>query len=182
MSMLSSTAWVVHDLGLASAFGGALFGKLALEPAVREINEQDRSRVEDRAWRRYSVWSTLGLGTAGLTWLVGRTMLSGREVSGTARGLTLAKDALVGTSVGLIVAQNIVGRMLGRARQERAGTEYEYDRSLALAHKADKLQTAVDILGNVQLGLVAGIMAVTSVLAMESGKSLRFGLPAKRLP
>ena len=37
MATLSTTAWVLHETGLAAGFGGNLFGQIALNPAVAEI-------------------------------------------------------------------------------------------------------------------------------------------------
>jgi hypothetical protein len=189
MTMLSTTAWVVHDLGLASAFGGSLFGKLALEPAVGEVaDERERTRVEDRAWKRFSVWNTIGLAAVGLTWFAGRKLLSGREVSKTARALTITKDALVGASLGVGVAATVIGRLLAREKSDRAPASSSIETATLLPapqienDKSEKLEKAVNILGDAQLGLTAAILAVTSILAMESGKSLKFGGVSRLLP
>ncbi|MDB4966845.1 MAG: putative rane protein [Myxococcales bacterium] len=183
MTMLSTTAWVVHDLGLASAFGGSLFGKLALEPAVHEVSdESERVRVEDRAWKRFSIWNTIGLAAIGVTWFTGRKMLSGREVSRVARGLTITKDALVGSAVGVGLATTILGRLLARAKERDLG-QSSYGSGLATpSHEAHKLEKAVNVLGDIQLALTAGLLGVTSVLAMESSKSTKFGLRSRFLP
>jgi hypothetical protein len=173
MTMLSTTAWVAHDLGLASAFGGSLFGKLALEPAVGEVaNDDERHRVEDRAWKRFSIWNSIALGTYAFTWFAGRKMLSGREVSPAARGLTIAKDALVGTSVAVGIAASIVGRLLSRARQQQPEQPA----------RERALHRTVDILGNGQLLLTAGILGVTSALAMQAGRSTKFSALSRLLP
>ena len=37
MAKLSSAAWMVHDLGLATSLGGTLFGRVALQPALHQI-------------------------------------------------------------------------------------------------------------------------------------------------
>ncbi len=56
--VLSSAAWVMHDLGLATNFGGALFGKVGLHPAVRQItSERERGEVVAEAWKGFSVLS-----------------------------------------------------------------------------------------------------------------------------
>ena len=189
MTMLSTTAWVVHDLGLASAFGGSLFGKLALEPAVGEVSdERERTRVEDRAWKRFSVWNTIGLAAIGVTWFAGRKLLSGREVSRTARGLTITKDVLVGASIGVGVAATVVGRLLAREKSDRAPASSAIATTELIAapqldnDRSQKLQKTVNILGDVQLVLTAGLLAVTSILAMEGNKSLKFGGVTRLLP
>ena len=51
MSTLSTAAWAAHDVGLATAVGGTLYGRAALEPALHEIAdpiERDRVSVSQR--------------------------------------------------------------------------------------------------------------------------------------
>src|SRR3954468_710757 len=96
MAKLSAAAWVLHDVGLATAIGGTLFGREALQPAIHEIKDPiERGKVADAAWRRFSWMNLAGHVAFAATWFFGRSMLSGREVSKTSRNLTLAKDALV---------------------------------------------------------------------------------------
>jgi chloramphenicol 3-O-phosphotransferase len=82
MTTLSSAAWVLHDLGLAAVFGGKLFDKVAIHPSLQAISDpNERALVEDKAWKRYSIVHAVSLATLASTWLVGRKMLSGREVA-----------------------------------------------------------------------------------------------------
>jgi uncharacterized membrane protein len=182
MAKLSTAAWIVHDLGLASVLGGQLFGQLALRPAVAAVQDpRERDEVENRAWRRFARWHSAALVAVAATWFAGRRLLSGREVSGTARGLTLAKDALVGTSLGVGTAGMVLGRRLSRELQ-RMDTQVATGDEPASLERQRKLETALGALGSVQVGVVAGIVAVTSMLAMEGGRSLRFRGVARRLP
>src|SRR5262245_8556795 len=101
MGTLSTTAWVLHDLGLAAGFGGPLFGEVALQKAVKSIpSPEDRERVLDRAWNTYHLVDAACLGLAGITWLAGRTRLSGREIDRRSHGLVIAKDALMSAALG----------------------------------------------------------------------------------
>ncbi|MBV9945606.1 MAG: hypothetical protein JOZ69_02035, partial [Myxococcales bacterium] len=96
MATLSTTAWVLHDLGLATGFGGSLFGKMALHPAAGAASsKEERGRIVNAAWRTYAPVNLLGHVAFALTWAIGRKMLSGRSLGRTARALVLAKDALV---------------------------------------------------------------------------------------
>ena len=133
MAKLSSAAWIAHDVGLATALGGTLFGREALHPALREgIDDQlDRDRVADTAWRRFSWINLAAHGAMAATWFAGRTMLSGREVTRSARPLTVAKDALIVASLATGLASVVLGRILGKrvrnqvdeARAARAGRD-----------------------------------------------------------
>ena len=71
---MNPTASVVHRLGLATAFGGMVFGKLGLDPAVDVIEERrERGRVVTRAWMRWSVLGGAGLLAAAATWWLERS-------------------------------------------------------------------------------------------------------------
>src|SRR6476469_10016089 len=100
MPNFSTADWVIHDLGLASAIGGSMFGKMALQPSARHVvDPQQRDEVIGDAWRRFSVVNLLAHAAVLATWLPGRKMLSGREASATARSLTIGKDVLLGTAL-----------------------------------------------------------------------------------
>jgi hypothetical protein len=139
-------------------------------------DEGQRRAVQEQAWRRFSAWSSAALLAAAGTWLAGRSRLSGREVSGVARGLTLAKDALVGGALGLAAANVVVGEALATARRETSEV------AAARPHRVQRLHTAARVLGSVQLGVIGGILAVTSMLAMEGGRSLRWTALSRWLP
>jgi putative copper export protein len=52
-----------HDLGLATWFGGTMFGKFALNPSVRAISERsERGKVLNAAWNSYNILKAAGLG------------------------------------------------------------------------------------------------------------------------
>lgn len=178
MASLSSAAWIAHDVGLATAIGGTLFGREALHPALREgIDDQnDRDRVADAAWRKFS-WVNLAAHAAmASTWFAGRAMLTGREVKRTSRPLTLAKDALIVASLATGVASVVIGRLLGkRVREQQTVTMQDRER-------VETLRRAVSAAGLVNLAANLGIMGLTTALAMQAAKSPRFTLASRRLP
>jgi uncharacterized membrane protein len=176
MSHLSSAAWIAHDLGLATTIGGTLFGQRVLHPALHERLSDDRQRmlVADAAWRKFS-WLNLAAHTAfAATWLVGRTLLSGREVSKTARTLTRIKDGLVIASLIAGISSVVLGRVLGK--QVRGRGDADQDARIA------RLRKAVSALGKLDLLAVAGVGAITTALSMEASKSLPFSYVSRRLP
>lgn len=188
MAKLSSVAWMAHDLGLAASLGGTLFGRVALQPALYKIAlPEERDLVSASAWRRFSWINLLGHAAFASTWLVGRTMLSGREVSGHARSLVRAKDALVIASLVTGVASIAVGRMLARrgvegrgAQAVTAGERFGHnDRTIA---RTRALKRGVGLLGMLNMIAMAGVGAVTTLLAMEGNKSARFAPFSRRLP
>ena len=176
MTTLSSAAWAVHDVGLATAIGGSLFGKAALEPALDEISSpRERDRVSTDAWRRFS-WVKLGAHVAfAAPWFIGRTMRDGSEVSARASALTRAKDVLVGVSVVTGIATHFIGLELGKRSDRGQGPEQG-------EKKSKLLERIVATLGSINTLANVGVMGVTSFLAMEGSKSAKFALSSRKLP
>lgn len=183
MAKLSSAAWIAHDVGLATAIGGQMFGQEALHPALSQITDRkERDQVADVAWRRFSWINLAGHVAVAATWFIGRSMMSGRSVSSTARPLTVAKDVLVVASLATGITTMILGRVLGaRTNGERngsAGTERGSDS----AGGNERLRKAVNVLGMANLVANVGIAGVTTALSMEASHSLPFSLVSRRLP
>lgn len=188
MAKLSTGAWVAHDLGLAASIGGTLFGRVALQPALYKIAlVEERDLVSADAWRRFSWINVLGHVAVATPWLVGRALLSGREVSSRARGLTLAKDMLVGASLIAGISSVVLGNMLGQrgcaGRGPHAVKEGErFGHSEQTIHRTRSIKRAVGVLGLIDMAATAGILAVTALLAMEGSKSARFAPLSRFLP
>lgn len=188
MAKLSSAAWMAHDLGLAASLGGTLFGRVALQPALYKIAlPEERDLVSSDAWRRFSWINLLGHGAFAATWLVGRTMLSGREVSGRARALVRTKDALVIASLVTGVASIALGTMLGRRGVEGRGPQAvsageRFGHSEKTIARTRAIKRSVGLLGILNMLATASVGAVTTLLAMEGNKSARFAPFSRRLP
>ena len=184
MAVLSTSAWVLHDLGLAAGFGGPLFGKLALHRAVRDIDsEAERGKVLNDAWNNYNVVTAASLGVAALTWFAGRAAISGRSIDNETRGLVLAKDILLGAAV-VTGAVNIVsGRMLGEQAPEGAvPVESGNLPSENTPPKAKALMGVLGVVGPLNLLCTAGVIGITAVLAMKSGRSHKWSFLSNLLP
>jgi hypothetical protein len=190
MAKLSSAAWIAHDVGLATAIGGTMFGREALQPALREIADRnERNQISDAAWRRFSWLNLAGHAAVAATWFFGRSMLTGRSVSPAARRLTLVKDALVIASLATGIASIVMGRVLGARVNRNRRSELDVGTSEARTSSseqdgkgAEKLREAVSALGMANLAANIGIAGVTSALAMESSHSLPFSILSRRLP
>ncbi|HEY5950618.1 MAG TPA: hypothetical protein VIV40_34235 [Kofleriaceae bacterium] len=188
MAKLSTAAWVVHDLGLAASVGGTLFGRAALQPALYKIGlPEERDLVSADAWQRFSWINVLGHAAFATPWLVGRTMLSGKEVSANARSLTMTKDILVAASVATGVASVVIGRWLGKRNMEGRGAQAvkegeRFGHSEQEIKRTSRIKRAVGLLGMANLLAVAGVGIVTTLLAMEGSKSARFAPLSRFLP
>jgi len=185
MSTLSTAAWAAHDVGLATAIGGTLYGRAALEPALHEIDDPiERDRVSTTAWQRFSWLNLAAHGVFVATWFAGRSMLSGREVSGTARTLTQVKDGLVIAGLVTGIATAVLGRMLGRRVRDGEGPAQVREAG-GIARGGERtvaLQRAVGGLGLANLIANIGALGVTAALAMEGSRSPRFTARSRFLP
>jgi len=178
MSNLSTTAWIVHNLGLATSLGGTMFGQGAFQPALQKdvSDEQKRGQISDDAWSRYSWWNLAAHGLVAATWFAGRTKLSGREISGNARKLTMVKDVLVVASLVSGVSSVIVGKVLGAKAKRQQQDNRTSD------EEVDGLRAAVKTIGTVNMVTNAAISAVTTALSMEGMKSLPAVAVSRLLP
>ena len=178
MSKLSTTAWIFHNLGLAASLGGTMFGQGALQPALEENvdDEQKRAQISDDAWSRYSWWNLAAHGVVAATWFAGRTMLTGREVSSTARTMTKVKDVLVVASLVSGISSVVIGKTLAaKAKRQR-------DEQRTSDSEVDGLRKLVKTVGSINMATNAAIGAVTTGLSMEAAKSLPMSVVSRTLP
>ncbi len=180
MTKISTTAWTLHNLGLATSIGGTLFGQRAFQPALHDLDQAERARISDEAWTRYSWINLAAHGVVAATWFAGRTLLSGREVDRASRTMTKIKDVLVVTALVTGVTSVILGKMLGKKAQE-AGRDGQ-DASASEQQAITGLRTAVRAVGTANLVTNAAIGAVTTNLSMHAGKSLPFAFVSRFLP
>ena len=184
MTRLSGAAWAAHNLGLAACFGGQLFGKLALNANLDVLDdEEDRGKLLNTAWNRYNLVNAASFATAAATWFPGRLGLSGGEIDQQTRNLVLAKDVLFGVGGLVGLASMIQGRAL--ADQAPNGAVPIASGTTPAARTPEKAATllrSVNLLGNANIAVTGGIIAVTSLLAMKSSESTTFGGISKLLP
>jgi hypothetical protein len=183
MATLSTAGWVVHDVGLATNIGGTMFGMLALEPALKDVDDaRERDQVSQQAWNKFS-WVKLASHVAfAVPWFIGRSMLTGNEVSARARALTRTKDILVGASLITGIASFVIGRALSRKVDRGEGPERARQGGARNAQQSKGLEKAVSFLGTLNMLASTGVLAVTSILAMEGSESVRFAARSRRLP
>src|SRR5215210_4920340 len=181
---LSTAAWVVHNLGLAVAFGGSVFGKIALNPSLDVIgSEADRGKALNTVWNRFNAISAGAFIASAATWFPGRLGLSGGEIDDQTRNLVLAKDLLfaAGTVSGIAsVAQGraLTGQAPDGATPIASGTTPSSD----TPEKAASLLRSVNQLGNANLAITGAILAVTTILSMKATESSKFSAVSRLLP
>lgn len=180
-SLSTGTALVLHDLGLAAGFGGSLFGKVALNPAVKLIpSEEQRGKVSDAAWTGYSWINALSFGTAAATWFVGRTRVSGREISRGTHQWVVVKDFLMGSTVALNAANIVAGRMLAaEAEKHEVPLKSGDTASKNMPPTAAALTRLVHVAGILNLVAAAGVIVVTGILNTSAGRSHRWSVMSR---
>jgi hypothetical protein len=178
MAKLTTSAWILHDLGMAAGFGGTLFGKAALDPAVKHIGSmEERGRVLDKAWGRFRVLDAVGLGAVVATWLAGRSAFSGRRLGREVRSWVVVKDVLVGGALATGVATLIAGAVMHRQARRRGGA-----RGSSVPQEGAPAVRFLAIVGPLHAMLVGGAIAANAALAQAAGKSARWSGVSRLLP
>jgi hypothetical protein len=160
-----------HDIGLALWLGGATFGKVAHNPALRNIADHaERGKVANAAWNSYNVVNTAGLGAAALGWGAARvTETQPQRMSGRERELSKAKDVLVGIAVTSGVANGALGAKLAKSAPDGAvPVETGTQPAPQTPPSAAGAQRALGVLGTLNIAAGVALVAVNAVLAQEN--------------
>jgi hypothetical protein len=114
MHSLVKAACAVQNLSLATAFGGALFARTAVKPAViAEItDEKERGRVIAQAWNKYNVRNAPAHLLFTATWLYERNAILKMHIDKDTRRLVTFKDVLIGGALLTGIALGVAGRRL----------------------------------------------------------------------
>jgi hypothetical protein len=181
---LTSGAYALHNLGLAAGFGGSLFGKVALNPSVRLISDsQERSKVVNAAWNGYNVLNAISLATTALTWIAGRSVLSGRKIGRDVRSLVKAKDYLMATTVATGLINVAAGTYMGRAAREgRLPMESGSKPGTGAAPGAATATKLTNWLGILNMASMAGVIALSAYLDNRASRTRRWRAIARVLP
>jgi hypothetical protein len=163
---LQNAARIAHDVGLATWFGGQVFGKFALNPVVRVVADPaERGKVVNSGWFTFNPVGLAGLGVAGGVHTAARlTELAPPRQTPAERRLSTAEDALLALSAVLTVATGIQGARL--ARQAPGGAVPIEDGTTPgpdTPPQAAKLQRSIGALGNGSLLAGLGVLCVRAV-------------------
>jgi hypothetical protein len=182
MTELSTAAWIAHDLGLAASLGGALFGRVALHPALCSISDRsERGRIAEVAWRRFRAIQIPGLALMAGTWLLGRSRLSGSEIDSLSHKLVILKDALVAGTLVSAVGTAVLSHQLTSSEPSGVPMDGRGHVASDAPLRERRLERAISKVGLGNLLLGAGVAAVTTVLAMRAGRSARWSVVSRFL-
>ena len=152
----------LHNVGLATWFGGQVFGKFALNPVVKLIPDPKvRGQVINSGWFTFNPIGFGGLLAATAVETVARkTELRPGRLSPTERKIVAAADVLHATSLALTVATGIQGARLARQAPKGRVPILSGTRPLRRTPpKAARLQRSIEVLGN--SNLLAGLGLLT---------------------
>lgn len=163
---LQNAGRIAHSVGLATWFGGQVFGKFALNPVVRVVSDPaERGKVVNSGWFTFNPIGLAGLAVAGGVHTAARlTELAPPRQTPAERRLATAEDALLVTSALLSVASGIQGARLARQAPEGAvpitdGTTPGPD----TPPQAAKLQRSIAALGNGSLAAGLGLISMRAL-------------------
>ena len=181
---ITTSAYVLHNLGLAAGFGGSLFGRVALNPSARLISDkQDRARIVNAAWNGYNIINAVGLGITAATWLVGRAAINGRSISPTAHKLVILKDVLMGATLAGGAVNLFSGAFLAkRAFEDGIPMESGSKAADEAPEDVKKATRLVNRLGVFTLVTMAGLIGVSTWLDNQASTSTKWNLFARLLP
>jgi len=182
--VLTTSAYVLHNLGLAAGFGGSLFGQAALNPSVKLIaNKQERAKLVNAAWNGYNIINLVGLGTTAVTWLIGRSRINGRAISANAHKLVIAKDILVGaTLVSGLINVFTGGFLAKRAMKDGVPMDSGFKASPEAPQDVKRATSLVNGMGLFSIISMAGLIGVSTWLDNTAQRSIRWNVLARFLP
>jgi hypothetical protein len=183
-AIASTTAWALHDLGLATTLGGVLYGRTAMHPAVKEVSDpKERGELIRSAWQRFNTINLVSHLAFGATWLIGRATINGRSIGKNTRNLVYVKDGLVITALvsGLIsMAAGAFG--IKEPSGDAPRTDDEGHVSAGASRQAKVAEIVTGVSGILNFAAVAATIGVTAVLAMSAGRSTKWSLLSRLLP
>jgi hypothetical protein len=159
----------LHDLGLATWFGGSLMGAVGLNGAAAEVEEpKQRLRVANAGWNRWTPVNLAGIAAH----VVGGTVLLGANKGRVAGQQGVAQATVVKTALtGAALAATAWSRALG-AKLDQAGevpVEGGTDPSIDTPEDVAKAQRQLKVLQWVIPALTGAVL----VLNARMGEQLR---------
>ncbi len=163
---LQNASRIAHDVGLASWFGGQVFGKFALNPVVKVIDDPaTRGKVVNAGWFGFNPIGAAGLALAGAVRIAARsTEINPARQTPAERNLSALEDGLLATSAALYVLTGIQGARLAKQAPEGAvPIEDGTTPGPATPEAAAKLQRSIGALGNGSLLAGLGVVSLRAV-------------------
>jgi hypothetical protein len=157
---------VLHNIGMAAWVGGALFGRVALNPSLARISSHaERGAVANAAWNAYNVVNATSLAAVGMGHIGGRlTELRSSNLSDREKPFVWAMDAFTTAGVLTGAVSAVQGARL--ARQAAAGAvpvETGTKPAPETPAQAAWIQRSLDVLGLVNIASGLGLVAAAGL-------------------
>jgi hypothetical protein len=172
----------IHNLSLATAYGGLLFAKVALRPSVlKDVAPTERVKLMEDVWTKFNKINVPAHLLFTGTWLIERKAIKHYFMDRHTNKLVAVKDVLIAGALITGVANVIAGEML--KRQLPAGTDVE---KLATKNpeKAAILARYVaffKVMGPLNLALIGASIAIGPRIAASIIAHSRMGLLGRLL-
>jgi uncharacterized membrane protein len=156
----------VHNVAMATWVGGTVFGRVALNPAVRRIGAHtERGAVANAAWNAFNAVNAVALGAVGAGHLAGRlTELGWSNLSEREKPLVRAMDVFTATGVLTGALTGVQGVRLARQAPDGAVPVESGSRPAPeTPPDAARLQRSINLLGMVNLLSGVGLVVSTGL-------------------
>ena len=165
----SNTAKSIHNLGLATWFGGSLFGQIALNPTVDSISDKsERGRVANEGWARFNAVELPTIAATIATWRLGG-LRDDAEIR--APGLTRVKDVLLSGAAFNGIMSGILG---ARLASQAAGGKVPIQSGLKPARntppEAASSQRWITFFGTGATVLTGAVIAISGIIETQNPK------------
>lgn len=164
----ASAARGAHDIGVAALIGGNLFARVAMHPALSEIDdESERGKVLNRSWQRYGRVNGAALAAIVLGW-TGARLGDARpsQLTRQERKLAVAKDGAVVAVALTGLAAMVEGIRFARTSPGGAVPVQTGDTPAAgTSPKAARLKRILTTLGSLHLASAMGLAVVDGALS-----------------
>ncbi len=169
MTEASNKAKIAHNIGLATWFGGALFGQVALNPTIERISDRnERGLVLNEAWGRFNAANFPAIAATLLTWRLGN-LKDDAELR--APALTRLKNLLLGGAAVTGIASGILGaRIAKQASEGDTPVESGTQPAPETPEEAASSQRLISLTGPSNLALLVGVLAVSAVIENSAVK------------
>jgi hypothetical protein len=164
----SSAGRALHDLGAAALFGGNLFARVGMHPALASITApRERGAVVNRAWRRYGTVNSTSLAAVVGGWALARSdEASDRMLSDSERRLALAKDYAVAAVAVTGVASAVSGVLFARMEPDGAVKLEDGSDPLPDTPKREaNTKRVLNVLGAAELASTGALVAINAALS-----------------
>jgi len=170
----------IHNLSLAAAFGGPLFAKLALRPAVlKDVAATERVRLMEDTWTRYNKLNVPAHVLFTATWLIERRAITRHFGDHHTNRLVGIKDVLIAGALLTGLANVVAGEMLKKEIPPGTNVDTLATTNPAKAATLAKYQGFFKVMGPLNLVLLGATIAIGPRIGASIIRHSRLGLLAR---